>query len=165
MSEDFCLQKARWRSNKSHPKIDYPADGTVINWCHCNAWWYCAHIEKVREGESVLLPDENASSLFSTCNVLSHSSHLVPITLGIQAATKLHIAAKHPNEHGRKCHTIHHLLPMESRTLQRGDMVVFFSVLRGPAAGQPLWLPLVRREEMTPTADDPASSSSSLAGK
>lgn len=27
-----------------------PVYGTVINWCHCNAWWYCAHIIKVTEG-------------------------------------------------------------------------------------------------------------------
>lgn len=111
---------------RSAPMVRFPD----VNWCYCKAWWYRAHIKKVREGESSLLPDENAYSLFSTCNVLSRSSHLVPIMPSIQAATELHIAAKHPNKHGRKCHTIHHLLPMESTTLQRGQIVhvfVFFS--------------------------------------
>lgn len=107
-----------------------PAYGTVTNWCHCNARWYCAHIQKVMEGEIVLLPNERGRALFFffTSDVLTHSSHLVPIMLGIQAATELHITVKHPNKHGRKCQTIHHLLPMESRTVQTGQtvMVVFF---------------------------------------
>lgn len=32
-----------------------------------------------------------------------------------------------PNKHGWKCQTIHYLLPMESRMLQRGQTVLFFS--------------------------------------
>jgi len=42
-----------------------PTDG-----CHSNARWNCASIKRVTEGE-------DADSLFSTCNVLSHSFHLV----------------------------------------------------------------------------------------
>lgn len=96
-------QKWGYERSHSHPFSNTcaldptrPVYATVINGCHCHAWWYRAHIKKVREGESALLPDENASSLFSTCNVLSQVSHLLPIMSGIQAATRLHIAAKTP---------------------------------------------------------------------
>ena len=101
-------------------------------------------LKRSGRGRSVLLPDENAYLLFfSACNVLSRSSHLVPITPGIQAATKLRIAVKHPNKHARKCHTIHHALPMESRALQRRHnsscfFVFFFRDTRQQQAGS--WL-------------------------
>lgn len=85
---------------------------------------------------------ECLSSVFSACNVLSRSSHLVPITPGIQAAAKLRIAVKHPNKHARKCHTIHHALPMESRALERRHnsscFFFFFRDTRQQQAGS--WL-------------------------
>lgn len=90
-------QKWGYERSHSHPFSNTRAlDLTVINGCHCHAWWYRAHIKKVREGESALSPDEDASSLVSKCNVLSQVSHLLPIMSGIQAATRLHIAAKTP---------------------------------------------------------------------
>lgn len=90
-------QKWGYERSHSHPFSKTRAlDLTVINGCHCHAWWYRAHIKKVREGESALSPDEDASSLVSKCNVLSQVSHLLPIMSGIQAATRLHIAAKTP---------------------------------------------------------------------
>lgn len=55
-------------------------------------------LEKVMEGDCVLLPDENAYSLFSTCNILSCSPHLGAIMPGIQAATRLHITVKTPKQ-------------------------------------------------------------------
>lgn len=79
------------------------------------------------EGEIVLLPNERGRALFF--DALTHSSHLVPIMLGIQAATELHITVKHPNKHGRKCQTIHHLLPMESRRVQTGQAVMVVVVV------------------------------------
>lgn len=120
---------------------------------------------------------ECLSSVFYACNVLSRSSHLVPITPGIQAAATLRIAVKHPNKHARKCHTIHHALPMESRALERRHnsscfvfFLVFFSGTLDSSRLALGWCAvtavlLVQLEDMIPMADDPVSSHSGLAGK
>lgn len=75
-----------------------------------------------------------------------------------------------PNKHGWKCQTIHHLLPMESRMLQRGQIVLFLfqehnssRLFLGRCAVTGIHL--VQPEEAIPKAEDPRSSYSSLAGK
>lgn len=52
-------------------------------------------LKRSGRGRALYYPKRIASTLFSTCNVLSQFSHSVPIMLGNQAATKLHIAVKH----------------------------------------------------------------------